>query len=186
MLTISQIKHYATDAATIAEELMGIITRYTISVVDDPTRCEDAMFNTHTNEIIINLAALEPFQPLSSSALSTPASDPFTTRMRLILKIYFLIYHEMRHLYQVEAVRRYQVNKMLGGKELEPFESDKKCQLWLNEMSPDYEGDGIKDIEYDADEFAWYLLSFHPYPMELKKSSRRIGVFKRKYGKKVV
>ena len=75
MLTISQIKHYATEAAAIAEELMGIITRYSISVVDDPTRYEDAMFNTHTNEIIINLAALEPFQPLSSSALTRQASD---------------------------------------------------------------------------------------------------------------
>jgi hypothetical protein len=76
---------------------------------------------------------------------------------RHMMKIFFLVYHEMRHLYQKRAVNVYLINQRLGGSVLRPLESDKKCALWLSEMQAPGPN---QDIEEDADDFAYYFQSY--------------------------
>ena len=100
---------------------------------------------------------------------------------RHTMKVYSLLYHEMRHLYQKRAVEAYMINRSLGGGRTVPaLESDKKCALWLSEMrapAPD------QDIEEDAEDFAYYLSNRHPIQLPMLRTSRRLAAMKRKYDK---
>ena len=148
------------------------------------------------------------------------------------LRVCYVTYHEMRHLYQKCAVEVFRVNKLMGGKVLEPLESDRKCEIWEREMTragenkeknkeeenePEnkptptkenkqenqpteenkptptkenkpaptkenkHRAEQTKDIEEDAEAFAFYLLHRFPLDEPPGYTNRRIGVLKRKY-----
>ena len=96
------------------------------------------------------------------------------------MKIFFLVYHEMRHIYQKRAVKVYQINQSLGEKVVPLLESDKKCALWLREMQS---SGPSREIEEDADDFACYLTNRYPAQLTMLKTNRRLAAIKRKYDK---
>lgn len=97
-----------------------------------------------------------------------------------MLKVCYVVFHEMRHLYQVQVVQAYNANQMLGSKLVPQPESDKKCMLWKAELSC-APSDG--ELETDANEFAYYLTNRYPVKIPMMRTSRRIGAFKRRYDK---
>ena len=186
MLTDEQIERIAKDAARVASELLSLEKEYTISVIDDPNYIQDGLLDTQESSIIINRATLEPY-PVESYPPKPDATEDdleFNENVRTALKICFITYHEVRHLYQVWAVNNYTINKMLGGRMAKQPESDKKCALWAEELKSYRLDDGRSwDVEEDADAFAYYLLHRYPVPSEMTITDRRLGVFKRKYNK---
>lgn len=183
MLDNDRIKAAAEKAARVAYTVLGLDCPYSVAFINNPDIPEDALLDTQGNVIEINLALLEPF-----STDVMPSTEPMTEEekqldedYRHLMKIYSLVYHEMRHLYQKQAVNAYAINKKLGGGRTVPsLESDKKCALWLKEMK---EPGPDQDIEADANDFAYYLTNRFPANLPLQRTNRRIGAMKRKYDK---
>ena len=183
MLDNARIENVAKRAAKVAYTVLGLDCPYSISLIDDPNVDEDARLDTQGNVIQINLAKLEPFPaeaivgaPENMSEEDQRVDEDY----RHIMKVCSLVFHEMRHLYQKQAVTAYTINKTLGGKSVQQPESDKKCELWLSEMQapgPD------QDIEEDANDFAYYLTNRYPINLPMLRTNRRLGVMKRKYDK---
>lgn len=183
MLDNARIKVWAKKAARVAYVILGLNCPYSVSLIDDPSIPEDARLDTQKNEVQINLALLEPFssEVMPTSALVTDEDRLVDEDYRHIMKICSLVYHEMRHLYQKQAVNAYSINKKLGGGKTVPqLESDKKCALWLKEMQ---EPGPDQDIEEDANDFAYYLSNRFPAQLPMQRTSRRLGAMKRKYDK---
>lgn len=182
MLTNNQILHIATTAADVAAAVLGVEDfKYSVGLINDPAFTEDALFNTQENKVLINMAQLHPFpQECAESA---------SENVRLVFKVIYLTYHEMRHAYQKKALEIYTINQMLGSGTLPMVESKKKCELWLSEMKgnpsdPFQVGGTIEsDCEQDAEAFAWYLLSRSPIRIPLTRTNKHIGIMKRKYDK---
>ena len=180
MLTNNAIEVYAQDAARVAYAVLGLDCPYSVILINDPTVPEDARLDTQKNQVQINLAVLEPFS--TDVMPADEDEDPIVDEnYRHTMKVYSLVYHEMRHLYQKRAVEAYMINRSLGGGRTVPaLESDKKCALWLSEMqapAPD------QDIEEDAEDFAYYLSNRHPIQLPMLRTSRRLAAMKRKYDK---
>ena len=173
-----RIKSIAKEAAAVAYKVLGLDCNYSVALIDDPSIIEDGIFKTKDNIIMLNLARLEPYP---AGTLIIEMEDPDNDEdFRLAMKICFIVFHEMRHLYQKRAVEIYTINKMMGGKMFKPLESDKKCELWLKEMQEDGED---QDIEGDSDDFAYYLTNRYPVELPMTRTNRRLGVMKRKYDK---
>lgn len=179
--TLDRIELIAKKAAAVAYTVLGLDCDYSVTLIDDPSIIEDGLFNTKDNIIMLNLAQLEPFPPGTFGNENDPALDE---AFRLVMKICYIIFHEMRHLYQKRAVEIYTLNKMMGSKMFKPLESDKKCELWLHEMQiaeKNADIDEEPDIEEDCDDFAYYLTNRYPIELPMMRTNRRLGVMKRKY-----
>ena len=182
MLDNDRIKAAADKAAKVAYTVLGLDCPYSVALINDLSIPEDARLDTQRNEIQLNLALLEPFSTdvMPSGELKTEEDKRVDEDYRHLMKVYSLVYHEMHHLYQKQAVNAYLINKKLGGRMAPHLESDKKCELWLKEMKapgPD------QDIEDDANDFAYYLTNRFPANLPLQRTNRRIGAMKRKYDK---
>lgn len=180
MLNKDQIEDAAKKAAYVAYEVLGLDCKYEVALMEDPTIIEDALLDTTQHRILLNLSLLKPF-PVGSAGYD--GGDPLVDEnYRHLLKICYLIFHEMRHLYQKRAVEAYFINEALGGKIAPQRESSKKCKQWLEEMQTPAADNS--DIEADADSFAYYLTN--RYPIEIPymvEKSRRLSAMKRKYDK---
>ena len=180
MLDEIRIKATAEKAAAIAHSFLGLDCPYSIALIDKPGIAEDALLDTQQNEIQINLALLKPF-----SAEEMPSMEPRTEEereqlenYRHMMKVNYLVFHEMRHLYQKKTVEAYMINQSLGAKLVPQLESDKKCQLWLEGLK-----DGVGEVEEDANDFAYYLTNRYPIQRPMVQKSRRLAAMKRKYDK---
>ena len=183
MLERERIEACAKKAGRIAYTVLGLDCPYSIAFINDPSIPEDARLDTQKNEVQINLALLKPFstEVMPSLELKTEEDRQLDEDYRHMMKIYSLVYHEMRHLYQKRAVEAYLINKKLGGGRTVPaLESDKKCALWLSEMQNQ---GSDQDIEEDAEDFAYYLTNRFPANLPLQRTNRRLAAMKRKYDK---
>ena len=182
MLDNVHIEACAKKAAKAAYAVLGLDCDYSIVFIHDPTIQEDASLDTQKNEIQINLALLKPFSTeiMPAPEDMTEEDKQIDENYRHMMKIFFLVYHEMRHLYQKCAVNVYLINQRLGESVLRPLESDKKCALWLSEMQAPGPN---QDIEEDADDFAYYLTNRYPVQLPMLRTNRRLAAMKRKYDK---
>lgn len=186
MLDNARIKIYAEKAAYISHTVLGLECPYAIALINDPTLTVDGQLDTKENVIQLNLAKLKPFATDVIVRQSEEMSEEYRRLdedYRHMLKVCFVVFHEMRHLYQKMAVQAYTTNKMLGGRLAPQPESDKKCEMWLKEMQSNVMGDDKQDIETDANDFAYYLSNRYPIRLPMLRTSRRLGAFKRKYDK---
>lgn len=150
--------------------------------------------NNRTATIYLNLSKLTPFSTdvIPSGPLSTPEEKDLDENYRHLMKICTVVYHEMRHLYQRRAVELYMINQFTGGG-IRQLESKKKCELWKSELECYILGEGgineagdyATDLESDADDFAYYLSNRYPINLTMLRTNKRIGIFKRKYDKKI-
>ena len=181
---LDKIESIAKEAAVVAYTVLGLDCDYSVSLIDDPTIIEDGLFDTKDNIIMLNLAQLEPFPP---GATIVEIEDPAVDEdFRLFLKICYIVFHEMRHLYQKRAVEIYTLNKMMGSKMIKLLESDRKCELWIEEMQraeKNADNEEKPDIEEDCDDFAYYLTNRYPITLPMMRTNRRLGAMKRKYDK---
>ena len=182
-----RIEDLAHKAAKVAHTVLGLDDEYSIVLYEKPEMPCDAYFNTYQNEIQINLSQIKPFPEEAFCNIDGNPSDNHQLPdedARLHLKICFLVFHEMRHLYQKKVVNVFSINERMGEHFIPPLESDKKAALWLEEMK---EGCTIppetRDVELDADAFAYYLTNRYPVERPMAQTSRRIGAMKRKYNK---
>lgn len=195
MLDRDHIENIARKAAYVACKVLGLDQcgcRYSVALIDDPTISEDGLLDTQGNIIQLNLATLRPFPPESMPApdVKTDEDRALDEDYRYMMKICYVVYHEMRHLYQKRAVEIYELNRFMGSSSFKPLESSKKCELWKQEMQG-YElgvqgilADGEEiDIEADANDFAYYLSNRYPIQLPMQRTSRRLGAMKRKYDK---
>ena len=182
-----QIGKLAERAAKVAHMILGLEDEYSVILYEKPEMPGDAYFNTYQNEIQINLSQLKPFPEEAFCDIDGNSSEDHQIPdedARLHLKICFLVFHEMRHMYQKKVINVYSINKRMGGHVIPPLESDKKAALWLEEMK-----DGCtipsdkRDVEADADAFAYYLTNRYPTERPMALTNRRIGAMKRKYNK---
>ena len=183
----AQIEDLAYRAAKVAYTVLGLDDEYSVVLYEKPDMPNDAYFNTYKNEIQINLSQLKPFPENAFSDIDDSSSDNHqfpSEDERLHLKICFLVFHEMRHMYQKKVINVYSINEKMGGHVIPPLESDNKAALWLEEMK---EGCTIppeaRDVEADADAFAYYLTNRYPVERPMAQTNRRIGAMKRKYNK---
>jgi len=186
MLDRDRIENEARKAAVVAHTVLGLSHEYSVILIDDPSVPEDARFDTTKNEIQINLDRLKPFSVDEAGTGRIDLSEEdklIDENYRHLLKICYLVFHEMRHLYQKEAVLIYTINKKLGGHSLPPLESDKKAALWLEEMKDENIPPEEQDIEADANDFAYYLTNRYPIQLPMARTNKRIGAMKRKYDK---
>ena len=182
MLTLTQIERAAENAAKVAYSVLGLDCKYDVDIISDPSIPEDGLLDTQTNTIILNLAKLKPFSPDEAGAkdVRTEEDRLLDESFRHLMKICYVVFHEMRHLYQKRVVEAYTINKKFGGRLVPQPESDKKCELWLAEMKNPAPN---QDIEEDANDFAYYLSNRYPIELPMLRTSRRLGVMKRKYNK---
>lgn len=178
LYTPDRIEFIAKEAAAVAYTVLGLDCNYSLTLIDDPAITEDGLFDTKDNTIMLNLARLEPFPP---GTLIVEMEDPaHDEEFRLVMKISYIVFHEMRRLYQKRTVEIYTLNKKAGRRMFKPLESDKKCELWLKEMQ---ESGEKTDIEEDSDDFAYYLTNRYPISLPMLRTNRRLGAMKRKYDK---
>ena len=183
MLDNDRIRATAEKAAKVAYTVLGLDCPYSVAFINEPDIPEDARLDTQGNIIEINLAKLEPFPTevmVGVPEQMTEEERRVDEDYRHIMKICSLVFHEMRHLYQKQAVNGYLINKATGGRMAPQPESDKKCALWLSEMQapgPD------QDMEEDANDFAYYLTNRYPAKLPMQRTNRRLGAMKRKYDK---
>ena len=118
MLDNDRIKAAADKAAKVAYTVLGLDCPYSVALINDLSIPEDARLDTQRNEIQLNLALLEPFSTdvMPSGELKTEEDKRVDEDYRHLMKVYSLVYHEMRHLYQKQAVNAYLINKKLGGR----------------------------------------------------------------------
>ena len=182
-----RIELWAKKAAFVAYSVLGLDCNYSVLLIDDPSVNEDGRLNPSTHEIQLNLAKLKPFPPQEEEqkTIHTEEERQLDETYRLLMKTCYVIFHEMRHLYQLQAVRIYELKRMMGGNTMKLLESAKKCELWMSEMQSDSPME-TTDIEADANDFAYYLTNRFPIKLEMLKTNRRIGVFKRKYDKVII
>ena len=190
MFSDVMIEKWAKGAAYIAYHVLGLNNYkcdYTVTVINDPSYEQDGLFSIGDNEIRLNLAKLVPYpvegmlgRPNDMSEKEALADEDY----RHALSICAIVFHEMRHLYQKEAVKIYEVNKMLGGNTLKPFESAAKCELWKKELEGYVLNESENtDLEMDANDFAYYLSNRFPIKLPMQRTNRRLGNMKRKYDK---
>ena len=181
---LDRIELIAKKASAVAYTVLGLDCDYSVSLIDDPSIIEDGLFNTKDNIIMLNLAQLEPFLPGATIVeIEDPALDE---AFRLVMKICYIVFYEMRHLYQKRAVKIYTLNKMMGSKMIKLLESDRKCELWIEGMQiaeKNADIDEEPDIEEDCDDFAYYLTNRYPIELPMTRTNRRLGAMKRKYDK---
>ena len=180
MLDKKQILATAEKAAASAYRVLGLDCPYSVTLIDNPSITEDALLDTQKNEIQINIALLEPFSPevMPTRLLNTEEDREIDENYRHIMKINYLAFHEMRHLYQIKTVGIYLINQSMGGKVIHQPESDKKCKLWLEWLKT-----GGGEVEEDANDFAYYLTNRYPASLPMLTKSRRLAAIKRKYDK---
>lgn len=190
MLSKKMIEKWAKGAAYVSYHVLGLDKlncKYTVTLVNDSDYVQDGLFNSSDNDIRLNLARLVPYpvegmvgRPENMSAEEALVDEDF----RHALAICSVVFHEMRHLYQKEAVRVYNVNKMLGTKTIKPLESDAKCKLWNDELEGYVLNESEDtDVEQDANDFAYYLSNRFPLELPMQRTSKRLGAMKRKYDK---
>ncbi len=188
MLSEIMIEKWAKGAAYIAYHVLGLNNYkcdYTVTVINDPAYEQDGLFCLNDNDVKLNLAKLVPYpiagivgRPEDMSEEDILTDEDY----RHALSICSIVFHEMRHLYQKEAVKIYEVNKLLGGNTLKPLESPIKCELWKKELEGyDLNESEKTDLELDANDFAYYLSNRFPIELPMQRTNRRLGAFKRKY-----
>ena len=186
MIDHDKLKRVAERAAKVAEYLLGIQLPYSVSLINDSSHIQDGLFGTERNEIKINLTALEPYPPESLPIQSVNPTDEEIQQnefARYALKTVYIVFHEMRHLYQIQAVSAYALNLFMGGGIKLP-ESAKKCSQWQKELETyNLNESAGTDIEEDAEAFATYLIHRYPVNIKMRMTNRRIGGIKRKYDK---
>ena len=175
MLDREQIEKAAREAGKVAHSILGLECGYSIKLINDQNNPLDAQLDTSKLEIQINLAKLEPFPPEIAGIEDE--------NYRHHLKICYLVFHEMRHIYQIQAVNVYIINEQLGSHMLPPLESDKKVAQWQKEMKDSSIPPESSDTEADANAFAYYLTNRYPISRKMAQTNRRIGIMKRKYDK---
>ena len=191
MIDQNLLEKVVTRSAKVAALFLGIDVTYSVRIINDPSFVQDGLFGADGNEICLNLARLEPY-PQSSLPLQSdsPTEEEIKENedIRYALRATYIVFHEMRHLYQKRAVEAYAINRMLGGgRTIRPLENDKKCALWEQELKEYKLGSaGDTDIEADAETFATYLIHRYPVKIEMKQSSRRMGAMKRKYDRREI
>ena len=190
MLSEKMIEKWAKGAAYVSYHVLGLDKlncKYTVTLVNDSDYVQDGLFNSSDNDIRLNLAKLVPYpvegmlgRPKDMSEKEALADEDY----RHALSICAIVFHEMRHLYQKEAVKIYEVNKMLGGNTLKPLESAAKCELWKKELEGYVLNESENtDLEMDANDFAYYLSNRFPIKLPMQRTNRRLGNMKRKYDK---
>ena len=188
MLKRNQIEYIAYDAAHVAYSVLGLDCKYSINFIEEPEMQFDGFLDTDNNIINLNLCVLTPFSheavpPSIPVEDMSPEELEIDENYRHSMKIYSVVYHEMRHLYQKRAVEIYTINQFLGGG-IKPLESKKKCELWAQELKIYVLGEGSgTDVEADADDFAYYLSNRHPIKLPMMRTNRRLAAMKRKYDK---
>lgn len=191
MIDQSLLEKVVIRSAKVAALFLGIGITYSVRVINDSSLIQDGLFGADGNEICINIARLEPYPqsalPLRSKS-PTEEEKKSNEDIRYALRATYIVFHEMRHLYQKRAVEAYAINRMLGGgRSIPPLENDKKCALWEQELKEYKLGSAENtDIEADAETFATYLIHRYPVKIEMKQSSRRMGAMKRKYDRKEI
>lgn len=188
MLSNKQIEAEAQKAAEVAYAILGLDCNYSIVLINDPDVSEDARIDTTKNEIQLNLNKLQPFQREIASLYDEIKTDKdrlADENYRHLLKICYLVFHEMRHIYQIQAVNIYSVKKRMGGYSgVSSLESEKKAARWLEEMKDDCTiPPESRDTEADANAFAYYLTNRYPRKLPMAQTNRLIGAMKRKYDK---
>lgn len=189
MISEETMQRVIEKSAAVAYSVLGLDNKYSVKLINDPAYVQDGLFGSEGNEVIINLATLKPYPqsayPLKPNA--TPEEAELNKDIRLAIYATYVVFHEMRHLYQKRAVEIYLLNRFMGSKSFPQLESDKKCAIWEQELKEYKLGDGmVWDIEEDADAFANYLIHRYPTAIPMKTTNRRIGALKRKYDKKEV
>lgn len=181
MLERSRIEQYARRAARVAYFVLGLDCRYSLALVEKPDIGEDALLDTRRNQIQLNLALLKPF-----STEVMPSDEPATEEGRVLdenyrhmMKILYLVFYEMRQLYQMRVVEAYVEREKYGPAGRAPVpEDDETCVRWLEELKapgPD------RDISDDADAFAYYLTCRYPETITMLESNGRLAEMKRRY-----
>jgi len=212
MLNRTQIEHFTVTAAQTAYHILGLDCGYSIELIEDPNTNDDGRMDMLDNVVMLNLAVLKPHRLYDDSDESVErllsefaAANGLTPEQKDLcqenfdhaLYVQFVVYHEMRHLYQVEVLRNYMFNSFFGEDSEPQPESDRTCERWLREMR-NYEEDEPRsncsnstnspaveqptlDIEADADAFAIYLLQRTYSANRGSTTNRRIAKMKRRY-----
>ena len=176
MIDNTVIEKCAKDAARIADAILELGWDYTIILINDPHNPSVGTLDLVTDEIAINLAVLKPYPVETLSHLCDVPED--AEDFALLLKVYFVVYHEMRHLYQKLALELYAYYKTDTSVEL--LESPETCERWLAAINHQ----NVKsEAEVDADCFAAYLIARFPIQKQIKGSDERTAEFKRRYDK---
>lgn len=182
MLGRSKIEQHAREAARVAYAVLGLDCFYRLVFVHKPDIIEDALFDPNGNQVQLNLSRLKPFTPEimpSGKLLRTEEERVRDEDHRHIMKVLYLIFHEMRHLYQKRVVQAYVDNEWADvGDAMAEQEDEATCALWREELKAP-ESDA--DIEEDANAFAYYLTCRYPNPMPMFNPDERHKAIKRKY-----
>lgn len=214
MLNRTQIEHIAVTASQTAYHILGLECEYSIELFEDPNTNDDGRMDMLDNVVMLNLAVLKPhrmyddFDESAKKLLSEyAAAKGLTPEQKTLCQenfdhamyVQFVVYHEMRHLYQVEVLRNYMFNNFFGEKSEPQPESDRTCELWLREMwnygeeeprcdrgnatnAPAVEQPTL-DIEADADAFAIYLLQRTYRAHGGSTTNHKITKMKRRYNR---
>ena len=173
------------QAKEIAEHVIGLPKSFsaTLRYIEDPALTQDGLYDRVRNEIHLNLAKLEPFpyDELYPGKDEKDLSSEQRSKLYL-LKLAFVIFHEVRHSYQNYAINMYELNEMAEEEIVDEPEDYFVTQQWKLE-SESYDMDKADNyaIEKDANCFATYLLYRWPIKRELRAKGDLIEKMKEQY-----
>lgn len=123
MLSPEKIATVARNAAHVAYTVLGLDCPYSITFINKPELAFDGLLSNQENVIQLNLAHLKPFSTavMPTGKLKTEEEYELDENYRHAMKIYSVVFHEMRHLYQKRAVEIYHLNPLLGGEKHQAF-----------------------------------------------------------------
>lgn len=118
MLSPEKIATVARNAAHVAYTVLGLDCPYSITFINKPELAFDGLLSNQENVIQLNLAHLKPFSTavMPTGKLKTEEEYELDENYRHAMKIYSVVFHEMRHLYQKRAVEIYHLNPSWGRK----------------------------------------------------------------------
>ena len=114
-------------------------------------------------------------------------------RNAILIETYIVVFHELRHLYQIRTVTNYTINKMMGAKMNPQPESDATCAKWLAEMETYNTDDKTCLLEHDANAFSDYMMLRLKYLKDINHAElnadlmkKMLTTMRRKYNRKKI
>lgn len=144
MLSFDQMRFIAGKSAAAAASVLGLQElqktssfSYSVLIIHDPS-APASQLHAEDHVIELNTAVLTPF-PKTLVPLPPDAADveqESNRQLRLALKVSYLVYREMRHLYQKLAVEIYTTNKLMNWDTytLPMLESEAVCEAWRRDF----------------------------------------------------
>ena len=169
------IARWVESAMYVADTVLGLKSYMTTEYISNTSlpfdgicqASEGGLSTLIINEPMITPMPVEMIGTQESYAALPKAEKAAVDKMLFIMKICYIVFHEMRHVYQRDVVHAFTANP--AGRKMP--ESAETCGLWKSELDKCTALESRSEVlEQDAEDFACYMISRYPESMPVNKA----------------